>query len=511
QLQQFATRLDIYKDRGGDPVGVRLVNSGISDTEIQHIFTYEMARKLSRWYPQQIEINWERISEEPVEAIAGVLPLLVSWQENDLLDNADAFDVCRWLSEARSRSQPTTLLVLLNLLKNSGLPDNVQHLLYESIELPLLWQLGDTHASRTMNRVASAGRFYQRTPLRRRSADLRHELRKPGRALQLLSPRDGEILVRKVSEVLAVRYRELFPLTNANPEEVCLCEPGRGLQVYLFGTKPESRLPLEANFGAMFVRNGLPIGYGVAVVLFDRVEIAVNVFPAFRTGESAYLIEQFFRIFYQHFGSRVFLVRKGQMGHGDDEPLKSGAFWFYYRLGFRAFDARVRELAERENQKLRAKQSYRCSLATLKQLSKSDVVFCTDGITAADYRELSLVGLSNAVTILANKQLGGNRRAMERSAAARLRRVLEISDLASWSATEREALDRLAPLLVNIAGLASWSKRDRVGLAQIIRAKGGRQEKKFVELGNRHRRLHDALAKLAVAHTGSKLDPVKPA
>ena len=167
-----------------------------------------------------------------------------------------------------------------------------------------------------------------------------------------MPPSQGKQLVRKVSEVLSVRFRELFPLTNANPAEVYLCEPGRGLQMYIYGSLPEARLPLEANFGAMFTRNGLPVGYGVGVVLFDRVEIAVNVFPAFRSGESAFLIEQFFRVFYHHFGSRLFLVQRGQMGYGDDEPLKSGAFWFYYKLGFRALDAGVRDLAEQEHQKI---------------------------------------------------------------------------------------------------------------------------------------------------------------
>lgn len=500
ELRRFSDRLDLYREKGGDPVGVRLINSGISDTGVHHTFTYEMAQKLSRWYPTLIEINWEKIGSAPLEAIAGVLPLLVTWQENDLLDNAEAFDVRRFLEAGKTKSQPSTLLVLLQLLRSSALPDKVQHLLYESIELPLVWNLGDTPASRTLNRVEPERVYYQKTELRKRSRNLLGQLRKPGLDLQRLSRQNGEQLVRKVSEVLAVRYRELFPLTNPGPEEVYLAEPGRGLQIYIYGTTPPARLPLEANFGAMFLRNGLPVGYGVGVVLFDRVEIAVNVFPAFRTGESAFLIEQFFRVFYQHFGSRVFLVRKGQMGHGDDEPLKSGAFWFYHKLGFRAFDPRIRELAERESKKLKQKKGYRCSLATLKQLAKSDVVFCCDGTSAAEYKELSLIGLSRAVSKLAIDRFKGDRRALEQSAVRQICRALGIAKLNSWSGSERESLTRFAPVLTCIPQLDLWPQRDKALLAKLIRAKGAAQEKSFVDLANRHRSFQRAVAELANLH-----------
>jgi hypothetical protein len=472
ELKTFGERLEVYRDKGGDPAGVRLVNSGISHTEVHHIFSYEMARKLSSWYPGQIDIAWERIDSEPVEAIAGILPLLVCWQENDLIDNAENFDVRRWLTAAAGDSQRTTLAVLLDLMTESDLPERVQHLLYESLELPLHWQLEDSDASRTHNRVTYPRLYTQRGPLRHRSKSLTGEIRKPATALQLMPPTRGEQLVRKISEVLAVRFRELFPLTNANPGEVYLCEPGRGLQMYLFGSVPSARLPLETNFGAMFVRNGLPVGYGVAVVLFDRVEIAVNVFPAFRTGESAFLIEQFFRVFYQYFGSRIFLVRRGQLGHGDDEPLKSGAFWFYYKLGFRALNAGVRELAEHEHQKILRQKKYRCSLATLKKLSKSDVVLCTDGSATADYQEMSLIGLANAVTSLANTRFGGSRQAATKKSVRHLRRQLGIGSLSDWSDDQRTA----------------------------IRAKGSVREREFIALANGHPRLKAALTEIAAAH-----------
>jgi hypothetical protein len=310
--------------------------------------------------------------------------------------------------------------------------------------------------------------------------------------------------VRLVNEVLAVRSRELFCVTHANPAEVYLVEPGRGVQIFLYGSQPEARLPLEANFGALLVRNGMPIGYGVGACLFDRVEIAINIFPTFRAGESPFIIEQFFKAFYHHFGSRVFVVRSRQMGDGDDEPIMAGSFWFYYKLGFRAVRPQIRALAEREFRRIKRQPEHRSSVAMLKRLSKSDVFFHIDPNRMHRLEEISVASLGYTVTDLIVKRFNGDRVSASTLASRSLAKALGISRFSDWTESERTALMRLGPLLTAIPGLARWSRLEKGLLGRIIRAKGKPLERQFVLLCIRHPKLWPALVRLAATKTRAK-------
>ena len=47
------------------------------------------------------------------------------------------------------------------------------------------------------------------------------------------------------------------------------------------------------------------------------------------------------------FGSDACSIDPYQLGHGNEEGLASGAWWFYYKLGFRPLDPDIRKLARR--------------------------------------------------------------------------------------------------------------------------------------------------------------------
>lgn len=497
ELNRFAERVVKYRDAGRDPMARKLINSGLIDTDIEFAFGYDVSHLLHKWHPRDIDIDWNGLSEEESEMIDELLPLLVSWQENDTLDNDQYLTTSDWLKLARGKKTPSNLGTLLRLFSQSSLSIEVQRYFYEKLDLSMTWQLKNTTASRTLARVPCKRVFYQKGERRGRSKDLRRELRKKATPLRHLSVREGRKYVRIVNEELAVRYRELFPVTFANPAEVYVAEPGRGVQIFIFGSYPAIRLPLESNFGAMLVRNGMPIGYGVGATLFDRVEIAINVFPAFRSGESPFVIEQFFRIFYHHFGSRVLLVRSRQMGDGDDEPLKSGAFWFYYKLGYRAVSDHVRNLADQEYQVIKAKSGYRSPLKMLRRLSKSDVFLHADVNKMDSYQELSLANLGKVVTRYFAENFDGDRVVGTRHAVTHVARVLDIGSMRNWTADEKQAFARLAPLVACIPGLAKWSSKDKRVLAQLMKAKGSQQERRFVILSNRHSRFREAIESLA--------------
>jgi hypothetical protein len=497
ELRAFRRRVDEYRQLSRDRQARKLASSGIAGTVTEHPFGYDVTRLLMKWHPGRLEIDWEENVEDVIERLSAFLPLLIAWQENDTFDNDDDLDLRDWLSLARGVKSRSDLKTLMTLFEVSGLPPEILRQLFDSLELLVSWNLASSPASRTLQRVPSGKKFYQREPLKRRTADLRVELFKPPTPTHLLSELEGGRYVRVINEALAARNRELFPITFANPAEVYVNEPGRGVKLLLFGSLPEIRLPLESNFGAMLIRNGMPVGYGICAALFDRVEIAINVFPAFRAGESSFIIEQFFRLFYHYFNSRVFVVRSRQMGEGDEEALHSGSFWFYYKLGFRAARGSIRRLADAEFEKINRLSGYRSPLRTMKRLAKSDVFLHSDPTRMTEWQELSVARLGLVVTGFFAEKFDGDRRQGIAWAVSRIARVLGVKNMGRWSGNERVAFERLAPLLANISDLPSWADREKKALVRVIRSKGGPRERDYVLRGIRHGGLQTALERIA--------------
>jgi hypothetical protein len=499
ELRAFHARVRFVRSKTSEEQQEPLLNSGLVETEVSHLFSFDLTKMLLDWYPGKLELDWVETDEDESGAISGFLPLVVSFHENDTLDNALELTTQEWIARARGKKISSDLGTLLKLLDKSGLPIPVQRYLYDDAGIVARWKVERSQASRTRAQAIHTKPFFQKEPILPRTPDLRKEIISPAPKLRLLPPKEGARYVRIINEALAVRYRELYPITGANPSEVYCAEPGRGVRIFVFGARPEFRLPLEANFGAMLVRNDTIIGYGVGACLLNRVEIAINVFPAFRTGESSFVIEQFFKLFHHHFGSDVLLVRSRQVGDGDDEPIMSGAFWFYYKLGFRPVKREIRAIAEKEAAYIAGHPGYRSSVAKLRRLSKSDVFQKISDRNATTYRELSLVDLGNAVTDLIASEFAGDREAAGRECLARVKRWLGVGSMAGWSGAQKQALAQMAPLLSTAPEIARWSLAERKSLAELIRAKGGNQERLFVVKSLEHPKFGPLLHRIAAS------------
>ena len=94
----------------------------------------------------------------------------------------------------------------------------------------------------------------------------------------------------------------------------------------------------------MAFKNGIPIAYGGGWIWGLRCRIGISIYPDFRKGESAWIFGQVLRLYYQYFNARHFIIRTNQFGKGNHDGLKTGAFWFYYKLGFRPCNKELRKL-----------------------------------------------------------------------------------------------------------------------------------------------------------------------
>ena len=212
-----------------------------------------------------------------------------------------------------------------------------------------------------------------RTAFRRLSVPLARHVMAPLDAIERLPRRRAARVIDVARSALAARCREVHAMNQANPDEVYLADLGEGVQLAVIGVLPAQRLLLEANYGYVLLSNGVPIGYGGVSPLFRQANTGINVFDPFRGSEATYLWAQTLRAFRSLFGVRRFIVNGYQFGAGNAEAIASGAYWFYYRLGFRPTSTEHQRLAEAEAARLQA-DGGRSPAATLRQLARGDLV-----------------------------------------------------------------------------------------------------------------------------------------
>jgi len=452
-------------------------NTGIAGTQYFYPYNYRMARWLSARYGRAVDVDWEEFDRHEWDEVSALLSLAVTWAENEGLDDDDV-KVWDWVRLAKGRSRRTDLAWLLGTIERMGLPYEMRRHLYESLNLPLKWDLTGcrdsiTHAVLPVRRV-----FYHRTLLREPPADLAAAVRRPTGELEPLTPAHGLAVIDAARAALSQRAREFHVIVNGNPGEVYRVDSGRGLEVYVIGLDRRLRLTIEADLGALLVKNGVPIGYGYAVLLGDRADIGINVFPTYRGGESAHIFERFAAAFHHHFGARKFVMRRYQVGWHNPEGVQAGSYWFYHKLGFRSVDAAVRAAADRERARLDRAPGSRSGPAVLKRLARCDLVLCTDGTDVADFRDIDPKASGLAVTRLIAARHAGDRERALRDSVRRVARALGAVSVP----------ERLAPVVALIPGLARWPEPERRALLALMRAKEGRRERPFVFALQRHTR-----------------------
>jgi hypothetical protein len=345
--------------------------------------------------------------------------------------------------------------------------------------------------------------FFHRAPLRRWRGALARRL--PGSRLPVrrATGPEAEHLLDLAQAAVLVRYREVHAFNFANPGDVLVADAGRGVAIVWFGVLPPHRLPLRAHYGYLLLKNGVPVGYGDASLLFEWVEIAFNIFETFRGGESAFAFVRLLALLYQQFGARAFHLSPYQLGQGNEEALESGAFWFYDKLGFRPKRADLARLAAGERRRLAREPRYRSSRETLERLAAGGTFCAVGGRRNAASRFFDARQV--AISALAHVGPAATTRARARL-VARVANRLGLGGRA-WAPPERAAFLRLAPILAALPGLPAWPRADRQALVRAIRAKGRAREADYLRLLRGHRRLRTSL--LTLGRAGGEV-PAQP-
>jgi hypothetical protein len=291
---------------------------------------------------------------------------------------------------------------------------------------------------------------------------------------------------------MVTRSRDLDVFANADARDVRIADCGGGLELACIGVLPERRLLLEAVYGILMLQNGVPIGYSLASGLFGSSEIAFNVFDTFRGAEAGHVFGRVLATVRELFGSDAFCIDPFQLGHDNAEGLGSGAWWFYYKHGFRPIDRAVLRVVREQLRKMRTNPRHRSSLAMLRKLVVAEVYWYAGRPRADVLGRLSPGAVGDRVTKLLAKLGGGDRRKAIQICSKRARTRLGIGDV-HFTKDERVAWDRISPLVCLVPEVERWTSTERRALVEVIRAKGGPRESDYVRLFDRHARFRAAV------------------
>lgn len=495
ELARVARAAMQIASKGNARQQIQLADSGIVGSETSATFTHEIASWLATRHAGRAEID---AFGDTGSSLAEVLALCLPAIEAEMLATAD--DPIALLDEAKGE-HGTRLRWLLRAIARLKAPRPVHAYLFDTLAPVITIRPGASALSRTRARAPTDDEFLHDAPLVKKLADPLAEIRKPLSPPRSLSSAQRRALIDVARASLAMLARETDPITWPSLEGVALYDLGRGAAVALYPMHPSRRFALDSHTGYLMLRNGVPVGYGGGWPFIATCRTGTNIFSPFRGGESSWLFAQVLRAYRQHFGAKRFLIEPYQFGAGNREGLRSGAFWFYYRLGFRPVDPEVAKAARAEFGRL-ARPGYRSPLAAMRALTAADLALDLAPTTPAERCEAAQLSFAVSAWIAAAHR--GDRDAAMKDAARRVKAAFGVDDAARWPPAERDAFDSLSLVVAQIPDLESWAADERKACVALMRAKGAPDDSAYFRALVGHPRLPAALANIAMQANQSK-------
>ena len=507
-LDTFHERMEKIRALGADMSDFDdFDTSGIAGTTMQDTLSFEAARWLVRRIPRHVTIAWKDYEEE--RAMGATWPRFIPLLAEDSDVEAN-IPWRRWLDAARGGERDLPWLIRqfeqLKLERNEAERARARIELYDSLRIPIRWDLGNLKLSRTRNWSRPRKTFFHKEPLiSRKDVSLAREFARPAAQLKRVSLRDGESVMRLIREVMVVRYRELYGTTLGDPRSVVRADVGRGVVIYLWNLPPERRLPLRAYVAGFTLKNGVPINYIEAIGLCEWIEVGFNTFYTYRQGETAWIYAQALRCLCAMTRATTISVYPYQIGQNNDEALDSGAFWFYRKLGFRSGNPELEELARSEERKIAADPQHRTAKRILKRLAEAHLFYevvrehgAKSRNASGPWDNFSTRNLALRVNRRMARNFGGDSVRIREASVSAVTRALSL-DTRRWPDAEIRFLENWSLVLALIPRLSSWTSEEKRALEKIIRSQSGRNEMGYLHRTQRHPSLRAELLRLGSA------------
>ncbi len=322
------------------------------------------------------------------------LPAVLKAETTASLSNEDLLE----LLGIKPNAYVPFLLGQLDELKEWPL---IQELFIERMDLYVILVPKNLQFSRAYNRITAKEVYHHKDLLKH--FDHEQLINQPLPAVSIPSYDETQALYKAIKNSMALMVREIDPTTFMQQNTMRLYALERGLTFAIYTMVPIRQLPLETYFGCTFFKNGIPIAYGGIWVFGKMAKIGLNIFESFRGGESGYILCQLIRVLKQSMGVSYLEIEPFQIGLNNPGGISSGAFWFYYKFGFRPVDAQLKLLAEKEYRKIKSKKSYRSSSKTLLRFTVSNI-----GANLAAKIPLSVHDIANKILSTIKKDWQNN-------------------------------------------------------------------------------------------------------
>jgi hypothetical protein len=485
-LESFARRKDLRRQR------VALSDTGIAGTQTRFRFFAPTAAWLAKRYPKRLHVDWKKLTRQ--ERLESLLPLLVHYAETPGLDEWD-LEVREWIRRLKGsdESDGAFLARRFDALKADSF---VREKIYDDLDIPMCLDPGERTPSRSQARHPGSPVVFVRGDISRQRPVLPGDALRRPLAVRNLSRRSANGIIDLARAAMITRQRDLDLFSYASPDDVRLVEWGDGLQFACLGALPERRLLLEAVYAFLTLKNGVPIGYVLVSALFGSSEIAYNVFETYRGVEAGRIYGRVLATTRHLFGSDTFTIFPYQLGHENEEAIRSGAWWFYQKIGFEPRSREAVQIMRRELSRMKRDDGHRSSAETLRALAQHNLYYYLErprsDVIGADF--LPNVGMK--ISDYLAKRFGSDREEATRTCSREAASLLHAGLRRGFTPGERLAWERWAPLVCLLPGLSRWSTADKRSLVRVIQSKGGRRESEFAVRFDRHHRLREAMLRL---------------
>ena len=343
-----------------------LINSGLPFTKYASSFSHDFLRWLIEKPELKIDIDrFENTSFTLNEVLKLTLPSMEKSETTAGLRDADLLDVLL------VKKQNRISFIMNELTKLNETPYIKDHF-FDGLGLYTSFTSESKDFSLLYNRLPIRYSYFHSDLSK--SFDHRKLFDSMLPEPESLSAAQLKMAVAVVKNSMALTDRETDPVTYMDPRSFRLYHLERGISVAIYGMVPGRQLPLESYVGYTLFKNGFPAAYGGSWVFGESANFGINIFQSFRGGESGYMMCQLLRVFIQVFDISYFEVEPYQFGLDNPEGIASGAFWFYYRYGFRPSDKRLSTIAEMEYGKISRSRDYRTKKEVLIRFTESTMV-----------------------------------------------------------------------------------------------------------------------------------------
>ena len=446
--------------------------TGLLHSDIECNFSYAKVKYLVSQFPRQVSIHSVSSS---IDTQKSVLKLILPNVEYSRIHDGEK-DIKTRILEFNASKKLTDLEWLLHIIQQSSLDIKTQAFIYNQLGIFIHWKISSEKDSVSFLRGATLPTYFHNKPIDKK-INLPDIIKQPLPKPVKLTLLESQQLIHSAKLTLAFLYRETEPFTNANEEDVTLFQLDKGISIALFGSTVDKRYSLESYIGYLVLKNNIPVSYGGGWLFGERCQFGINILEAFRGGESGLIICELLRVYHQHYGATRFVVKPYQFGLHNAEALKTGAFWFYYKLGFRPENKALQELAYQEEQSKLQNQTYKSLISTLKKYTKSNLALTLNNTSYPNYdSEL----ISQKITSFINSRFEGDRLKAITHCFKILNEGLSMS-MKDWKQKDSIYAKEISLLFCLAPDAKNWIRKNKKNILLFIQLKSSPTEHQWIK------------------------------